>query len=359
MNLQPPLTTHDTIDYEPFAIIEQQEMQKRRVNELTKESHPNLAVIHKTNTVSFLTKVRRIFPDLSIQAILPIGNVFGIGYFEVRVIQLSLNGTVAIGVANVDYSNISQPGWDKISYGYHSDDGMKFHNSGTPCGHYGEPFGVGDTVGCGVNYNDNTIFYTKNGKYLGTAHDGIDERANIPTVGLDHASVQVIFDESKFVFDIGKLREEEKQKMLIDMEYTNCREYNILDIIKDYLHHQGYEKTYSVLDQSSTSNNNNDQILIIRGMIRECIMSSNTRKALDLVRELPVNQTVLQLLHSQIFIEYVQQQDIESAIAYSQVNLGRYNEPKDLNLWFNMTDLLGLLGMYSLHVLINTNNIFF
>ena len=42
-----------------------------------------------------------------------------------------------------------QPGWDRCSFGYHSDDGNFFHGDGI-----GEPmglsFGVGDTVGCDV-----------------------------------------------------------------------------------------------------------------------------------------------------------------------------------------------------------------
>ena len=65
------------------------------------------------------------------------------------------------------------PGWDKYSYGYHADDGKVFcasSNTGEP---YGPTFTTGDTIGCGINLIDRSIFYTKNGIHLGTYVCGI------------------------------------------------------------------------------------------------------------------------------------------------------------------------------------------
>lgn len=60
----------------------------------------------------------------------------------------------------------SHTGWEKQSYGYHADDGCVFSSSGTGQA-YGPTFSTGDTVGCGLNLVDRSIFYTKNGMNIG------------------------------------------------------------------------------------------------------------------------------------------------------------------------------------------------
>jgi hypothetical protein len=53
------------------------------------------------------------------------------------------------------------PGWDKQSHG---DDGGIFHSSGGMVNRFGPRFGSGNTVGCGIDYVSQGIFFTLNGK---------------------------------------------------------------------------------------------------------------------------------------------------------------------------------------------------
>lgn len=100
------------------------------------------------------------------------------------------NDCVAVGLATESFHVHSRmPGWDRQSFGYHGDDGGIFHSSGGMVKRYGPTFAAGDTVGCGIDYVEQGIFYTLNGQFLGYAWTGIDEEFLkndlYPVVGLD------------------------------------------------------------------------------------------------------------------------------------------------------------------------------
>lgn len=167
-------------------------------------------------------------------------------YFEVTLAPPShqqaapVVGTcVAIGVGTARFPLLGRmPGWDAQSFGWHSDDGKRFHTSGV-----GQPFGpaygVGDTVGCGVDFSETlprtfgcppqlgrgSVFFTLNGELVGYAFRGVDVSEPLwPLVGVDtphpvslnfgaHASVLPFqFDISEFERRLWQRQQRRRQR---------------------------------------------------------------------------------------------------------------------------------------------------
>ena len=111
------------------------------------------------------------------------------------------------------------PGWDHLSMGYHGDDGGLYYASSSRARRrYGPTFGEGDTVGCGVDYQRQCFFFTRNRSFLGQILDkdivGRLRKSNaddsprplqlFPVVGVDSSrpTIEVNFGEREFVFDL-------------------------------------------------------------------------------------------------------------------------------------------------------------
>jgi len=107
---------------------------------------------------------------------------------------------IAIGLASSMFPSIGyQPGWLRNSYGYHSDDGNAFHIAGKK---YASKFGAGDTIGVGVDFLNNHIFFTKNGQPLDVAFTNIYHRELYPVVGLDSNDIVTLnFGSTPFAYN--------------------------------------------------------------------------------------------------------------------------------------------------------------
>lgn len=98
----------------------------------------------------------------------------------------------AIGFCTIGGAAITFPGWPARenaprakSYGYHGDDGGLYVYSaaeGQPVG-YGFEYGPGDTVGCGVDFVEDEIFFTLNGERVGDGQRGVSGRL-FPLLGI-------------------------------------------------------------------------------------------------------------------------------------------------------------------------------
>lgn len=95
-------------------------------------------------------------------------------------------------------------GCEKHSYGYHGQNGQLFqHGHGNQ---FGPTFTSPDIIGCGVNFSNNTAFFTKNGVSLGV-FQGIDTSELLyPCIGLSTSGEKITanFGQESFVFDIDQ-----------------------------------------------------------------------------------------------------------------------------------------------------------
>jgi len=161
-----------------------------------------------------------------------------VSYYEVSILQAptpaatsntsvrpspstTLSECVAVGLALPDFSlHKCMPGWDSFSYGYHGDDGGIFHAKGQMLKQYGPSFGVGDIIGCGIDYHQRAIFFTRNGEFLGYAFEDLDTtlltRDLYPVVGTDtNHLIQCNFGTDRpFSFDLQSYMEKQKDVVL-------------------------------------------------------------------------------------------------------------------------------------------------
>ncbi|KAJ1907976.1 hypothetical protein LPJ81_000405 [Coemansia sp. IMI 209127] len=128
----------------------------------------------------------------------------GVYYFEVQIKSRGQSGYIGIGLSRAGLSVHRLPGWDIGSWGYHGDDGHVFGGDGRGTG-YGPRFTTGDTVGCGVDFVRQRIFFTRNGFFLGYAFGVIDTSQDLfPCIGMRTPGEHVMtnFGRKPFEFDI-------------------------------------------------------------------------------------------------------------------------------------------------------------
>ncbi|KAG5982735.1 hypothetical protein E4U55_001453 [Claviceps digitariae] len=177
----------------------------------------------------------------------------GIYYYEVSIVYGKRDDTtIAVGFSTKNAS-ISRPlGWEPDSVAYHGDDGRCFtgQNTGQM---YGPEFNTGDVIGCGINFLDHTAFFTRNGVNLGTASHDVTRGKLYPAVSLKkpRERVTVNFGQSPFVFDIDIMMNEQKKKIIAEIQKTDISRLEpglgetdlIQALVLQFLQHDGYVET--------------------------------------------------------------------------------------------------------------------
>ena len=135
-------------------------------------------------------------------------NVF---YYEITILPAHIrepfsNQCISIGFGTNRTQYLNHVGWTEESWGFHSDDG-NFMNSNKAY-NVTQPWGLGDTVGVGLIYdnrNEYRLLLTKNGIIIDDNNKIKTHLELYPMIGLDLSSpIFVNWGQKKFKFELQK-----------------------------------------------------------------------------------------------------------------------------------------------------------
>ena len=169
-------------------------------------------------------------------------------YYEANIINDGKENDLLIGIGEKNLTEkCIQLGLTTFSFGYHSK-GKSYNNKKN--NKYGETFAKGDIIGCGVDFIDKSIFYTKNGKFLDYAFKEINFELNkdlfYPSICMHslNIEIQLNFGKEDFKFDINNYYENILIKKYNILQSFNPK-YDDMDyLVKEYLFHEGYMNTF-------------------------------------------------------------------------------------------------------------------
>eukprot|EP01027_Heterolobosea_sp_BB2_P011207 GEZU01016332.1.p1 GENE.GEZU01016332.1~~GEZU01016332.1.p1 ORF type:complete len:498 (-),score=83.43 GEZU01016332.1:426-1919(-) len=306
-------------------------------------------------TISYTGPGSQIFDVGTIQSDRPFTPKNGkmLAYYEVTVKGCGLKKGIVIGLAPGDYLLTRQPGFEDKSYGYSAANGKKYGGSNDGKA-YATPYGIGDVVGCGINFSTNEIFFTKNGKSLGVAFKGVTHQL-YPTIGLHSIGdrVTVNFGAKPFKFDFDSMVEEERCRIHSAVQKVPMEPSVVNALIYSYLLHSGYEGTLKVFQESAAIKHSMPNTCISqRKSIIKDINNGQILKAIDdcnthFPQLLCSNKDVMLRLQCQHLIELIRCGDcVDEAVDFVQNTLSEYDNdttisPESRNL---LMECIGLLA---------------
>ncbi|KAG0318390.1 hypothetical protein BG000_004262 [Podila horticola] len=159
----------------------------------------------------------------SVTANHPINPKAGVFYFEIMIDRFKGNSPISIGIASKNLRQNLQVGWDLNSWGYHSDDGFLYFGNSQQNIAFEFGYSEGDTVGCGVNFLEKTVFFTLNGDMLGVAFKFLKDTIPLyPAIGLSQAGTEINanFGDQTFLFNIVEYKKRVSGKPLTSLPKT-------------------------------------------------------------------------------------------------------------------------------------------
>ncbi|KAF8139873.1 SPRY-domain-containing protein [Boletus edulis] len=206
----------------------------------------------------------------------PVPPACGIFYYEVEITSKASKRHVLLypylrSFITRDVKVSRLPGWEKNSWGYHGESGIicSGDKNGLP---FGTTFGVGDIIGCGIDFTQNKVFYTKNGSLLGSVFENVGKDCDLyPAVGLSYTneSIHANFGQEAFKYDIEDHVLQQRNHIWAKIQSTPLtwptekpRSYDVPasaniagsitdsidkiplnDLVLSYLSHHGYART--------------------------------------------------------------------------------------------------------------------
>ncbi|XP_002992236.2 ran-binding protein M homolog [Selaginella moellendorffii] len=262
-------------------------------------------------------------------------------YFEMTVCDRGQKGVISIGFSDQNFKTSRQPGWEPNSYGYHGDDGKLYYGPKSN-ENLNVTFTTNDTVGAGINYLAQELFFTKNSKLVGKKSKDVKVPL-YPTIGLHspNEKVSVNFGQNPFVFDVEALIQEEREKRQAEVENVPLPLSVSHSIVRAYLLHYGYQETLEAFDDAcggtfpsvvGLKDNGvkpvqENYALHERNALRRLAREGDVDGVFSKLREwypeiLEDGRSAISfLLHCQKFIELVKAGSLEAAVTYARAEL--------------------------------------
>jgi len=129
------------------------------------------------------------------------------------------SGCIAVGLSTKKNDHVRTP------VGFLGDDGGIYYAQDDYVSPFSTPFGIGDTIGCGIDYLNQTVFFTLNGSFLGHAFSNIDLTEKLfPTVGVDSMNPFACnFGSKPFVFDLYSFCRNQKSLKVPFQSSIDCQ----------------------------------------------------------------------------------------------------------------------------------------
>ncbi|KAI3509872.1 hypothetical protein L1887_25396 [Cichorium endivia] len=254
-------------------------------------------------------------------------------FFEITVEDAGAQGHISTGFANSRFSTSAILGRQVGSIGYHGHNGKIYVGPGHST-HNAETYTTGDTIGVGINYRLNKIFFTKNTKVVGTIDNRIQGRL-YPAIAVqsEGEAVKVNFGRNPFIFDFEDYAATQRgaQESMGQIQHRT-----VIGIIRSYLNH--YCQTLEKFDEFSVYSEdpeNGNYALEKRSSIRKLIMDGNIDEAISELRlcypQIVEDDTsaICFMLNSQKAIELARDGNVKESANYARDNFNKFVSLKE------------------------------